>query len=176
MNSNTKRARKGLFCCCAIPTTQNRGENLTISAFDCFLNDSTCASIKTMNRSQSLRDLRPEIHTDAIRSPLPLEQFQNEVLRPILKFQNDIFVAYIRAYLGDVVWPTRTAALEEFIKTRLQKDLALRNTCLGITVGLLTNEELSFYFQHKTELNKRIIQMLCQRLVDQLTPTPPCRE
>lgn len=129
-----------------------------------------------MNRSQSLRDLRPEIHTDAIRSPLPLEQFQNEVLRPILKFQNDIFVAYIRAYLGDVVWPTRTAALEEFIKTRLQKDLALRNTCLGITVGLLTNEELSFYFQHKTELNKRIIQMLCQRLVDQLTPTPPCRE
>ena len=129
-----------------------------------------------MNRSHSLRDLRPEIHTDATRSPLPLEQFQNEVLRPILKFQNDVFVAYIRAYLGDVIWPTRTAALEEFIKTRLQKDLALRNTCLGITVGLLTNEELPYYFQHKTELNKRIIQMLCQRLVDQLTPTPPCRE
>ncbi len=122
-----------------------------------------------MNRSQSLRDLRPEINTDATRSPLPLEQFQNEVLRPILKFQNDVFVAYIRAYLGDVVWPTRTAALEEFIKTRLQKDLALRNTCLGIAVGMLTNEELPYYLQHKTELNKRIIQMLCQRLVDQLT-------
>lgn len=129
-----------------------------------------------MNRSNPLRALRSEIHTDVTRSPLPLEQFQNEVLRPILKFQNDVFVAYIRAYVGDVIWPTRTAALEEFIKTRLQKDLALRNTCLGITVGLLTNEELSFYFQHKTELNKRIIQMLCQRLVDQLTPTPPCRE
>jgi hypothetical protein len=129
-----------------------------------------------MIRSHSLRDLRPEIHTDATRSPLPLEQFQNEVLRPILKFQNDVFVAYFRAHLGDKILPTRTAALEEFIKTRLQKDLALRNTCLGITVGLLTNEELLYYFQHKTELNKRIIQMLCQRLVDQLTPTLPCRE
>ena len=129
-----------------------------------------------MNRSNTLYAMRSQIKIDTERSPLPLEQFQNEVLRPILKFQNDVFVAYIRAYLGDVVWPTRTAALEEFIKTRLQKDLALRNTCLGITVGMLTNEELPYYFQHKTELNKRIIQMLCQRLVDQLTPTPPCRE
>ena len=129
-----------------------------------------------MNRSNTLYAMRSQIKTDTERSPLPLEQFQNEVLRPILKFQNDVFVAYFRAHLGDKILPTRTAALEEFIKTRLQKDLALRNTCLGITVGMLTNEELPYYFQHKTELNKRIIQMLCQRLVDQLTPTPPCRE
>jgi hypothetical protein len=128
-----------------------------------------------MNRSNSLHAMRSQIKTDSERNPLPLEQFQHEVLRPILKFQNDVFVAYFRSHLGDTMLPTRTAALEEFIKTRLQKDLALRNTSLGITVGLLTNEELPYYFQHKTELNKRIFQMLTQRLVDQLTPTPPCR-
>jgi hypothetical protein len=38
-----------------------------------------------------------------------------------------------------------------------------------MTIGLLTAEELPFYFEHKTELNKRIIQMLCLRLVDQLS-------
>ena len=122
-----------------------------------------------MTRSNSLRTLRSVIPTDATRSPLPLEQFQNDVLRPILKFQNDAFVSYFRTHLADAVLPTRTLTLEEFIKSRLQKDLALRNTCIGMTIGLLTAEELPFYFEHKTELNKRIIQMLCQRLIDQLS-------
>ena len=121
-----------------------------------------------MNRSTNISALRSEIRTDDERSPLPLEQFQNEVLRPILKFQNDVFVAYFRTHLGDTILPTRCATLEEFIKARLQKDLALRNTCIGMTIGLLTTEELPFYFEHKTELNKRIINMLCQRLADQL--------
>ena len=124
-----------------------------------------------MTRSNSLRTLRSVIPTDATRSPLPLEQFQNDVLRPILKFQNDAFVSYFKAQIGDAILPQKPVTLEAFIKTRLQKDLALRNTCLGLTIGLLTAEELPFYFQHKTELNKRIIQMLCQRLIDQLLTT-----
>jgi len=121
-----------------------------------------------MTRSHALRALRSEIPTDSTRSPLPMEQFQNEVIRPILKFQNDVFVSYFKAHIGDVILPQKPVTLEAFIKTRLQKDLALRNTCLGLTIGLLTAEELPFYFEHKTELNKRIIQMLCQRLTDQL--------
>lgn len=124
-----------------------------------------------MTRSNSLRTLRSVIPTDATRSPLPLEQFQNDVLRPILKFQNDAFVSYFKAHIGDAILPQKPVTLEAFIKTRLQKDLALRNTCLGLTIGLLTAEELPFYFEHKTELNKRIIQMLCQRLIDQLLTT-----
>ncbi|MBM3938019.1 MAG: glyoxalase [Sphingomonadales bacterium] len=121
-----------------------------------------------MTRSHALRSLRSEIPTDSTRSPLPMEHFQNEVIRPILKFQNDAFVSYFKAHIGDATLPQKPATLEAFIKTRLQKDLTLRNTCLGLTIGLLTTEELPFYFEHKTELNKRIIQMLCQRLIDQL--------
>lgn len=128
-----------------------------------------------MNRSNSLHAMRSQIKTDSERNPLPLEQFQHEVLRPILKLQNDVYLAYFRAHLGDTILPSRTSTLEAFIKARLQKDLALRNTLIGATLGLLTVEELPFYFEHKTELNKRIFQMLTQRLVDQLTPTPPCR-
>jgi len=69
-----------------------------------------------MNRSESITALRSEIQTDEERSPLPLEQFQNDTLRPILKFQNDIYVAFVKSYLENVEVPGKKHAMQEFLK------------------------------------------------------------
>ncbi len=60
--------------------------------------------------------------------------------------------------------PTKSAALENFVKLRMQKDIALRNVLVGLVLALLTEEELPFYLDHKSDLNKRIVSMLCQRI------------
>ncbi|MEY2692232.1 MAG: hypothetical protein RIT03_622 [Bacteroidota bacterium] len=121
-----------------------------------------------MTRTAQLLSLRSEIPIDATRSSLPLEQFQNECLRPILKFQNNLIDALFKAQIQTAEIPPKGAALENFIKLRLQKDTALRNTLVGVVLGLFTADELEFFLQHKNELSKRILTMLVQRLGDQV--------
>jgi uncharacterized membrane protein YbjE (DUF340 family) len=121
-----------------------------------------------MTRSAQLLTLRSEIILDATRSSLPLEQFQNECLRPILKFQNNLIVALFKAQIQTAEISAKGTALENLIKQRLQKDTALRNTLVGVVLGLFTADELAFFLQHKNELSKRILTMLVQRLGDQV--------
>jgi hypothetical protein len=121
-----------------------------------------------MTRSAQLLSLRSEISIDATRSSLPLEQFQNECLRPILKFQNNLIVALFKAQVQTAEIPPKGTALENFVKLRMQKDTALRNILVGLVLALLTEDEMSFYLTHKSELSKRIVAMLCQRLLDQI--------
>ena len=121
-----------------------------------------------MNRSEQISALRTEIPTDAERSPLPLEQFQNSSLRPILKFQNDLFLAYFKSQLNGAEIPDFKMEIEQFVKLRLQKDMTIRNTLIGMVLALLTEDELQYFIEHKNEMNKRIVDMLSQRIAEQL--------
>ncbi|MEN9322996.1 MAG: hypothetical protein RL699_776 [Bacteroidota bacterium] len=121
-----------------------------------------------MPRSAPLLALRSTISIDADRSSLPVEAFQNSCLRPILKFQNQLLVSLFRAQVQATDIPPKGAALENFIKLRLQKDTPLRYTLVGVVLGLFTADELDFFIQHKNELSKRILTMLVQRLGDQV--------
>lgn len=124
--------------------------------------------INNMNRTEQLLQMRSEISTDTERSPLPLEQFQNSSLRPILKFQNNVFLNYFQSQLNGAEIPDFRIEIEQFVKLRLQKDLATRNTLLGMVLALLTEEEMVFFIEHKSDLTKRSIDMLAQRLAEQL--------
>ena len=121
-----------------------------------------------MKRSESISLLRSPISIDTDKISLELEQFQNSCLRPILKFQNDILVSYFKSNINLISIPESTSELENLVKNRLQKDLLTRNTLLGMIIGLLHNEELTFYMSHKNELNKRLVVMLTQRITDNL--------
>ena len=121
-----------------------------------------------MKRSESISLLRSPISIDTDKISLELEQFQNLCLRPILKFQNDILVSYFKLNINLISIPESTSELENLVKNRLQKDLITRNTLLGMTIGLLHDEELTFYMSHKNELNKRLVVMLTQRITDNL--------
>lgn len=121
-----------------------------------------------MKRSESISLFRSPISIDTDKISLELEQFQNLCLRPILKFQNDILVSYFKSNINLISISESTSELENLVKNRLQKDLITRNTLLGMIIGLLHDEELTFYMSHKNELNKRLVVMLTQRITDKL--------
>lgn len=121
-------------------------------------------------RSQLLISLRPEIDLDVSNST-ETELFQHNTLRPILKFQNE---TVLKLFL-DFVFSSkiRFSLLSknqkyEFIRTSVKNDLNLKISLIGITVGLFTDEELDFYFEHKKEINKRIVEMMVKRICDQI--------
>jgi hypothetical protein len=99
------------------------------------------------------------------------ETFQNEVLRPILKLQNDLFIAsfnnYITKYKSDFYSQTTEQKLVT-IENSIQKDLKYRNALKGMVIGLFTADEYSIYIKNSSSLNKRIMTMLIERLKSQV--------
>lgn len=121
------------------------------------------------NELLSIRPNIPIIDHDIITNDD--EKFQNETLRPILKFQNDLLVAVYRQYIEarkSVLFSLPEPKRPAYIADSLQKDQALRNVMLGMIMGLFTEDEYRQYAAHKRELSKRIISMLITRLQDQL--------
>ena len=121
-----------------------------------------------IDRSERIKGLREAVAVDTERTSLAIEQFQNTSLRPILKFQNAVIVLYFTAQLNGVEIPKSSVLREALIKVRFQKDPIIRNTLIGMVLGLLSAEELEFYVLNKAELTKRIVALLCQRLKDEL--------
>lgn len=99
------------------------------------------------------------------------ESFQNEVLRPILKLQNDLFIAsfqnYITKYKSDFHSQTTEKKLAA-IENSIQKDIKYRNTLKGMIIGLFSMEEYSIYIRNSSSLNKRMMTMLIERLKSQI--------
>lgn len=121
-----------------------------------------------MNRNHQIISLRPEVIIDTDRASLAIERFQNNVLRPILKFQHELLVDYFKSHSAYQLLPANVQERAAVLQNNFNKDVALRNIYLGFVVGLFTHEELAFYKLHQSELNKRVIQMLLQRLLSAL--------
>ena len=116
--------------------------------------------------------LRPDLNIENLESTSPLEQFQNQTLRPILKLQNDLFVLQFQNYAARIKSDFSTLSSHKkslFIEQSLQKDLVLKNTFIGMTLGMFTTEEFQNYLESSKELNRRIITMLIERLKSQLS-------
>jgi hypothetical protein len=101
----------------------------------------------------------------------PAESFQNEVLRPILKSQNELLIAMFRHQVSkrktnfDHFSPEHQF---KYIEQTIRKDLNFRSLLLGTIVGKLTTEQYEVYWPQEEELNRRTINMLIQRLQSQL--------
>lgn len=99
------------------------------------------------------------------------EEFQNEVLRPILKMQNELILALFwhttrrKNPQFDALTAPKKAA---WVTQLLRKDLALRHQLIGLVLGMLEHEEWDTYAAHASELNKRILTMTQQRILDNL--------
>ena len=94
------------------------------------------------------------------------------MLRPILKFQNEWIMTFILAnqQFNQLREKKQTnEQLQVFILDYIGKQNALKNQLIGSVIGLLTEEELIFYFTNQSDLNKRIYQMICQRMYDNIT-------
>ncbi|CAD0008278.1 hypothetical protein [Flavobacterium chungangense] len=99
------------------------------------------------------------------------ELFQNQILRPILKLQNDLFIAvfinYVNKNKADFYSYTVEKKLQ-VIENSIQKDIKFRNSLKGIVMALFTIEEYNTYIQNSSSLNKRMMNLLIDRLKSQV--------
>ncbi len=115
-----------------------------------------------------------------LREPLPLpvyensreiEIFQNQVLRSVLKLQNEMYLMLFKEYALRKISGFTVLSTEKktgFIDQNLQKDHALRNLLIGMTIGMLVPEEMKIYLSDTKAFNKRIITMLAERIKSQM--------
>lgn len=123
-----------------------------------------------MNRQEAeLKKLRPSLRIKVLEATNPVEQFQSEVIRPIVKQQHELLQAIWRTdhYFNQSTESIDTRAEYQLSVTHwLQHNINVRGLLLGCIVGLMTLEEVEFYKEHQRELNKRIVSILAQRITD----------
>jgi len=124
------------------------------------------------NRSHHLLEIRPPIPSSVMTDNMGEEElFQNRTLRPIIKMQNPllllVFKNYIRKHKNGFYGLDIEKRLD-FIGNAIQKDIKFRNSLKGIIIGQFTEEEYEIYLQNPSSLNKRMMQMVIDRLRDQI--------
>lgn len=124
------------------------------------------------SRSKNLLDIRPEIAQALLHDNMSAdEHFQNQTLRPVIKLQNFLLVAVFRNYIDKHKGAFYDLSLEkrlEFIEKSIQKDIKFRNSLKGIIIGQFTVEEYQKYIQNSSALNKRMMNMVIERIKDQV--------
>lgn len=116
-------------------------------------------------------DLRESLNIPISETTTSEEKFQNLTLRPVLKLQNDLYLLLfinfaIRQNADFNLLSTEKKNL--FIEKSLKNDLVLKNTFIGMTIGMFTLEEMEIYNSETKVFNKRIITMLIERLKSQI--------
>ena len=123
------------------------------------------------SRNQYLVSLRPEIFSAKIlETTSSFETFQNQVLRPILKFQNDILFQVFLSRINTKNQDFSALSLQkkqDILIGEFKTNTTLKQILLGCVVGLLTTEEFKYYNTNTSNINKRIFSMLKERLSDQ---------
>lgn len=122
------------------------------------------------NREQYITALRPTIDFDDKTQTSDHELFQNNNLRPILKFQNEIILSYFKYHIAKRASHLKTLPEEQLllaIKSELTNNLPLRNTLIGAIIGLFTGNELKYYLCNERQIKKRLISMLLERIFSQ---------
>jgi hypothetical protein len=119
-----------------------------------------------MRTKEQLIQLRPQIQREATEFSAA-EQFQNEVLRPVLKFQHELFLHEWQE--NPIFQPVQKAnTIEErrqLLAKLFSKQTPYIQRLVGMIVGLFTQEEYQFYLKEKVVLDKRIRALLITRLL-----------
>lgn len=122
-----------------------------------------------MSRNESIKALRPEIPSLKIMDLMTeVEKFQNEVIRPILKYQHEVIIKYvITKAIG------RNSKFENLIAIEKErhldkvtlKDSKVRQELTGMVLGLMTKEEMELYLTQESEYKRRINTMIRERIL-----------
>ena len=120
-------------------------------------------------RDLSLKSIRIDSILNVINSEISSDEyFQNTVLRPIIKFQNDLLIAAFLNFCNtykNVFFELSVENKISYIENALIKDRAFRNTLKDMIVGLFTVDEYNVYSPNASALNKRIIGIVKERLI-----------
>ena len=122
----------------------------------------------TAGRPDRLRQVRPRLDID-VGKATPVERFQHETLRPLLKLLNPTLLRLVADRLGryGVAFARMDRADQhDRLRNLVKEDGRLKQTLLGMIVGHLTEDELDLYLDHPAEVRRRSVPMLLARLQD----------
>lgn len=124
-----------------------------------------------MTKDDALLAIRP-----AIAAELPpaadgtVGDFLHRTLRPVLKLQNEPLLAAVATFLRDHHVPFVSAPPDErgrYLTELLGRNVKLRYTIIGLIIGLFTAAEADFYAAHRSEFNRRLLELAQHRVLDQ---------
>lgn len=124
------------------------------------------------DRSTNLKSIRPIIASAQVNDNMSSDEcFQNATLRPIIKMQNHLLIVVFRNYIDkrknvfyDLSLPKQLA----YIENAIHKDMKFRNSVKGMIIGQFTVEEYEVYIQNSSALNKRMMNIVKERLVSNI--------
>lgn len=119
-------------------------------------------------RDEVLLRLRPIITSAKVLPGMSDdENFQNQTLRPVIKLQNDLLVAVFRNYAAkhkNVFYDLSIDKRLDYIENAIHKDMKFRNSLKGVVIGQFTLEEYETYILNSSNLNKRMMNIVKDRL------------
>lgn len=122
-------------------------------------------------RDNNVLELRGEALGAITNQSSAEEVFQNRTLRPILKLQNDLFIQVFINYAVKqkaVFFNLTPEKKEAYIENVIHRDIKFRNSLKGMVIAFFTLDEYAEYIQISSNLNKRMMNMLIERLKSQL--------
>ncbi len=125
------------------------------------------------SRETLLNKMRPSIDVKflKIKNSSFEESFQNVILRPIIKVQTSLLVQAFKKYADThkgVFYQLRPEKKTTYIENAIKKDQKFRNFLKGIVIGMFTLEEYELYKEKTSSLNKRMMNLIYQRLSENL--------
>ncbi|WP_298348663.1 glyoxalase [uncultured Dokdonia sp.] len=124
------------------------------------------------DRPNDIKRIRPEIPKARINDQMSDEErFQNTTLRPVVKLQNPLLIEMFRNYITKRKNVFYNLSLEKrltYIENAVNKDMKFRNSLKGMIIGQFTVEEYLIYIQNSSALNKRMANLLRERLISQV--------
>jgi hypothetical protein len=117
-----------------------------------------------------MEKVRPKLPDSLTEGKLKEEElFQNMVLRPVIKMQHDVLILRVKSYFTSkrVMFNVmdkkkRTLAIEK----AFLGDNAFKKEIQGMVLGQLDTTEYQRYLKYERTMNKRIIQMVRNRMLD----------
>ena len=127
------------------------------------------SSLSTMEseRDKTFTQIRPIIAIEPIGEQSDIQKFQDTVLRPILKLQNEFFLQ-LAGHTLLVRHPDWNLLSDEkkvvLLSSWVSKDPDVKKQIEGAIIGLMTRPELAFYFENEKEIQRRIRAFVLERI------------
>ena len=119
-----------------------------------------------------MEKVRPNLPESLVEGHLKEEElFQNMVLRPVIKMQHDILILQVQSYFlsKKVVFHMMDKKKRvNAIESAFQNDNPFKKEIQGMILGQLNQEEFQRYLKSERSMNKRIIQMVRNRMLDSI--------
>jgi len=121
------------------------------------------------NNKKERAELPPSI-TEGVLSTE--EAFQNKTVRPIVKTQSELLKRFVLSQLEFMkVDFDQLNALKkkQSLAALILKNQQFKREIIGIIIGQFSLDEFAIYLTMRKEVNRRITQIIHNRMVDQLT-------